>query len=449
MIDEEVGSKFLEDWFQKIMSHKIVRLALIIVLVGVVTGILGYSIYSVIPKSYELSISGGDILSSRHYFAKKLQEEAESNRLKLLIQPANGSLEILEQVNEGKLDVAFIQGGLDKKFPNVNHVATLVPEMLHVLVRGDLVEDDLKGTVIDLGPRDEGTRIIGKKVLDYMGLTEGVSYVETNNSAEDLISMPANRLPDVIFNISLTPSYIADYFVKDRGYKLMELPFPNSLALRQGWVANAEILAFTYNVDPPVPAKDIQTVGTNLQVVANSEADPKAISKMLEILYSPAMVGKTRQNLKEENILIAASFPVSAGTELFMARKDPIFSQEDFEKIQGIVGIGITVLSTLLIAFRKKKGKEQDTDDAEFISLFKELAAIETELNQLDAKGDFQARRLEDIVSRLNQHKQWVLEHYATSVLKDAGIVDRLLFSINDSRSYALLRIQKIRGHAS
>jgi TRAP-type uncharacterized transport system substrate-binding protein len=446
MIDEEVGSKFLENIFNKVIGNRFVQIGIYVIVIGLVLGVIGYFIYSVIPKSYVLNTSGGDILSSRHFIVKKLQEEAEKERVKLQIHPTSGSLEVLEQVNEGKLDVAFIQGGIDKKYPNIEQVATLVPEMLHVLVRSGLDGDNLEGTVIDLGPRDEGTRIIGRKVLDYMGLTEGVSYVETNNTSEDLISMPAERLPDVIFNLSLTPSYIADYFVKEHDYKLMELPFPNSLGLREGWVADAQILAFTYSVEPAVPSKDIQTVGTNIQVVANKAADPIAISKMLEVLYSPAMVGKVRQAFNEEGILASANYPISAGTEMFMARKDPLFSQEDFEKIQGFAGIGVTLLSTILVVFRrmKSKGKKKDpTEDLELTGLYKELADMEGELNVMQGQGSYSKDRMDQMILKLNEFRQQVLGYYALIEDQEAGKLDRLMSIINDTRNFVIFQMQR------
>jgi hypothetical protein len=260
--------------------------------------------------------------------------------------------------------------------------------------------------------------------------------------------MPASRLPDVIFNVSLTPSYIADYFVKERGYKLLELPFPSSLALRQGWVANAEILAFTYNVDPPIPAKDIQTIGTNLQVVANSNVDPEAISKMLEVLYSPSMIGKTRQDLKEEDILTASNYPISAGTEAFMSRKDPIFSQEDFEKLQGIAGIGVTVLSTLMFVFRRMKGKnngkEQEKNDQEdWLAMYQKLARMEGEFDEMRAQGHFTKEKLEGMIIELNGYRQQVLGSYASSQEKNSDTLNRLLQAIQDTRSYVLHQLDK------
>ncbi|MFK5108750.1 hypothetical protein ACI394_29960, partial [Klebsiella pneumoniae] len=79
-----------------------------------------------------------------------------------------------------------------------------------------------------------------------------------------LITTRSDKLPDVVLDNSLLPSYIAEFMVTERGYRLLELPFPNSLALRMGWVAQGTIPGYTYRIEPAVPPADITTVGVRL-----------------------------------------------------------------------------------------------------------------------------------------------------------------------------------------
>lgn len=62
--------------------------------------------------------------------------------------------------------------------------------------------------------------------------------------------MPADQLPEVLVTVSMIPSTLADVMVKRRGFGVLEMPFPKSLALRLGWVDDATIPAYAYSVSP-------------------------------------------------------------------------------------------------------------------------------------------------------------------------------------------------------
>jgi TRAP-type uncharacterized transport system substrate-binding protein len=184
------ADKILNDFLKRIQKNATIRKGLAVLLLLMLSGIAGYFIYEVIPREYSLKITGGNILSNRHYLAKALQEEIVRNGVALEITPTEGSQEAMEKVSQGKLDFAFIQGGLDLTYPDIVHVATVAPELLHFLVRPDIKDmAGLRGKRINLGSKKGGTRVIAKEVLQFSGLEEGVDYVESNIATETLLSM--------------------------------------------------------------------------------------------------------------------------------------------------------------------------------------------------------------------------------------------------------------------
>jgi hypothetical protein len=50
--------------------------------------------------------TGGDIVNNRHYLAKILQSEAQKKGLTLIIHPEHGTIQALEKVSAGQLDLA-------------------------------------------------------------------------------------------------------------------------------------------------------------------------------------------------------------------------------------------------------------------------------------------------------------------------------------------------------
>ena len=350
MIDiEQYANDLIERFRRNRKLQKRIALFAVIVLLG----LAGKFAYDLLPRHYNVSLSGGSLLGNRHLLAKILSDESSQQNVSIRVVPTSGAFDALEQIEENKLDLALIQGGLDTSYRNVAHVATISPELIHFLVRpGIKTIKDIRGTIVNMGEPSGGTRILARQILDLSGLFQGVDYVETNFNDMDLIEMRPNRLPDVIVLISYTPSDVAEFLIKERGYDLIEMPFPPSLAIRLGWVADAKILGYMYSIIPPIPSQDIQVIGVNLHLVANKNTDPRAIAKVLETLYGPRVAARFHQPLSESTMLLNAGYPVSNGTELYLSRKAPLITDAMIDKIKALVGLLMTIGSTLLVVFK-------------------------------------------------------------------------------------------------
>lgn len=435
------ADKILNDVLRRLQRNATIRKSLAVCLLLILSGIAGYFIYEVIPRDYSLKITGGNILSNRHYLAKALQEEIAHNNVALEITPTEGSQEAMEKVSQGKLDFAFIQGGLELTYPNVVHVATVAPELLHFLVRADIADmAGLRGKRINLGSKKGGTRIIAKQVLQFSGLEEGVDYVESNIATETLLSMRAETMPDAIVITSFVPSDIADYLIKNRDYRLLEIPFPSSLSLRLGWVADSKILAYTYSVDPAVPARDIKTVGVNLHLIANKNVEARAVFKVLETLFSPDLEVRLKIKIDEKNILTSAGFPLAEGTKKYMDRNNPFFSNETLDQVKALFGLVLSVGSTLLVILKWFKGEPMEpekppTDDDRFAVYIENVLAIEREFDGLVTRGSVSPQQREVFLQQLAAIKSAALHQLTKATFANAQLPEQLLLVISDTRS--------------
>lgn len=434
------ANKILNAYLKRLQQNAAVRKTLAVCILLILSGIAGYFVYEVLPRQYAFNITGGNILSNRHYLAKVMQEEISHNGVALEIQPTSGSQEALEMVSKGKLDFAFIQGGLDLPYPNVVHVATVAPELLHFLVRKDIKDiADLRGKRINLGTKQGGTRIIAKEVLDFSGLQEGMDYVESNLNNEELLSLHTDRLPDVVVMASFAPADMADYLVKERGYHLIEIPFPSSLALRLGWVADSKILAYMYSVEPPVPNRDIKTVGVNLHLVANKNVDARAVFKLLETLYSPDLEVRLKIKIDEKNILASASYPLAEGTKLYLNRNNPLFSNETLDKIKAMFGLILSIGSTLLVIVKWFKGEPIEpealaTDDTIFINYIEQVLGIEREFNLCVRQGALNSDIRETLLQQLSSIKAQAIGKLSKANFNNPQLPQNLLLVISDTR---------------
>ena len=352
------------DWLR---SKHHIRKGLALILIGLLLGLAGKFAYDLYPRHYELTISGGGMLTKSHYLAKVLQDRAAQQNISLTIIPTTGSFQALNELNDDKLDLAFVQGGIDAVgYPNVTQVASIAPQLIQFLVRGDIKTiQDIRGKVVNLGEKNGGPSIVSNQILRFSGLVPEVDYVEANLSDEDLLSTKAEKLPDVIVQVSYAPSPTVDFLVQKRGYQLLEMPFPPSLAMRMGWVSDAKILAYMYRISPPVPATDIKVVGVNLNLLANKHVDPRAITKLLNVLYSPQVSSRFGFPITEDRMLTPSGFPISDGTSMYIASKQPLITSQIIDQIKGIFGLIMTLLSIALVVFKWFKNPNDDDDDSD------------------------------------------------------------------------------------
>ncbi|KQV46341.1 TAXI family TRAP transporter solute-binding subunit [Massilia sp. Root335] len=349
MPNPPIPALLMRRWQQHGRSARLLVATLLLVLAGVAA----WSVVELIPHRYALTISGTDITSNRHFFAKALQEAAAANGVALTLRPTDGSQEALALVAAGKLDLAFVQGGLDLPSANVVQVATVTSELLHFLVRPGIVDiAGLRGHRVNLNSRKGGTRLVARQILAFAGLRDGIDYVESNIPTEDLLTQRGDRLPDAIVVTSFAPSDVVDYLVRQHGYRLLDVPFASSFALRHEWAAEAEIGALMYSAAPPVPPHAIKTVGVKLSLVANRGVDAGAIVKVLDSLYGPALAARLKMHLDEALILSASAYPPAEGTRRFIERDKPLLSRELLDKLKAAMGLVVSVYSGLLVVLK-------------------------------------------------------------------------------------------------
>lgn len=441
------AQKILDDWLQRLRRSERVRNTLAGCAVLLLLGIAASFLNDAIPREYALTMTGGDILSNRHYVARQLQRVAAEHGVAVKLEPVAGTEEALLAVDQGKLDMAFIQDGLENKYLNVEHVAAIVPEQLQFLVKSDIKDiAGLRGKLVNLGSIRGGTRIVAHQVLDFSGLTAGVDYVEANLPGEALLRMRAENLPDAIVITSFAPSDIAEFLIRERGYSLLEIPFPASLALRLGWVSDSKILAYTYSVKPPVPPRDIKTVGVNMHLVANKNVDPRAIFQVLEGLYSPELAATLKLKIDESQINVPSGYPLSQGSQRFMARKNPLLSSATLDRVKAMFGLALSMASTILVVVRWFKAdppepEKQVADDPKFFAWLQEIADIEAE----QERGAV-PERLAQLRSRLLAIKMEASACIGQGKLDNPSLATTLLTALADARLHATQDAPDSRG---
>lgn len=433
---------------QRLAHLSRVRRLLLGCAVAALLGAMLWSSWNLMPRSYTLRISGGPITGSRHFLARSLQDEAAAKGVRLDLRPSDGSEEALALVDAGQLDLALVQGGLDLPHANVVHVASVSAELLHVLVRPDIGSlAALRGQRVNLGSKKGGTRVIARQLLHFAGLSADIDYVESNLSTEELLTLNTERLPAALVITALAPSDTVGDLVRRHGYVLLDIAYPAAFAQRHAWASEGRVLAYTYQVAPAVPPRDLRTIGVNLRLVAHRRVDPRAVAKLLEILFGPGLQARTTLQLDEANILASATYPPSAGTRQFMERHRPLLSGGLLEQAKAALALIVSLVSSSLVIVKwlRWSPKVPSNDDHVFLGFLSELAALETQYGVPLVQGALSAPELALLDARLSSLKAAAIQALGKTSLQDRQLPHSLFVALADSRA----RLDSARSHVA
>ena len=431
------------------------------------------------PRHYQLQMLT-DLVPTRNLLARKIAEEARRQGLQVeLSSKSCGALEAINLVDQpNPVDLCLVPGGVkERDYPNVRQITALMREPMHLLVRAELAEGGLaalRGKRIDLGMPTSASCAIARDILAFVGLHASASdetgdYLPIHLAPGELSAQMAGlralqgadhetalkNLPDAVFLLAPMPSLVARELVTIGGYRLLPLPFADAYCLDRitptgttgihvdrSAFSVIEIPAYTYGIDPAVPAEPCKTIASRLLLVGYAQTDPVAVSKLLETIFDGSIANLVDPLPLKDQI---PQFPFHAGTEKFMHRSDPILTPEMVGSLGKAAG-GLGAFASGIVAFY---GFMRIRQLRRFEHYYQEIRHIELVARgqETDAAApvDPTARRLY-LEDRLLDLKSHALQEFADGGLKGEGLMSGIVSLVNDTRN-SLERLAPAAGN--
>jgi TRAP-type uncharacterized transport system substrate-binding protein len=409
-----------------------------------------------------------DTMDRTVLLAEEIRTEAARHHLDIVLAAKEyGTLDALEEVDSpSKNKFALVVGGVTTRpYPHVRTVTSVAKEHLHLLVKRDLTEKGifgLRGKRIALGSSTTASYHVARDVLNFVA---PLSTVDTKSDPysidrmtreqavrelEQIASLeePARaeaiaRLPDAIMFMASLPSPLARQLITGFGYKLAQLPFAEAYGLDRLNPPGAEgvrvdrsmltpgvIPAYTYGSNPAEPAKECPTICVPLILVAQDDADPEAVSFLVETIYESPLTNALRPPPLDEQV---SPFPRHPGTDRYLHRNDPVLTPAVTYRFGTLLG-GFGAFISGSVAFY---GFLRLRNLNRFESYYREIQQIEMVAGGLEddpaAPGDVEALRAY-LERRLRALKCKVLEDFAEGGLKGEALMAGIIALINDTR---------------
>lgn len=215
-----------------------------------------YAAWQFVPAaaSNTLKIAVGGTTGSYHDYAQQYQQQVQVEGLNLEILPVAGSVEALQQVREGKADLALVQGGVahstmkDAADQGLHSIASLFYEPLWVFYRKEMGEfshvNALRGKRISIGKQGSGTQVLVSQLLADNDITAENSTLQPLLMDEAVTKLVGGEL-DAVFIMTQPKEEIVRKLITHPDIALMDFqrqvitytshyPFLSSLTLGEG-----------------------------------------------------------------------------------------------------------------------------------------------------------------------------------------------------------------------
>lgn len=464
-------------------DHNVPRRLTMLLLPLVGVGLLGFSMVLAVrswrPRTYSLNMVVDQVIN-RRLLAERIAANTQRHGVTVTLSSKTfAALESLDLVDSpNPIDIALVAGGVSERaYPNVRQVIALGLEPMHLLVKPELAEEGvahLRGKRINIGAPRSSCNALVRDLLRFAGMNppeggKGGDYIAEVQTPVDLSNRvnrlrglsPADRerelkaFPDAIFILSPLPSLLAHDLVSVGGFKLQPLPFADAYCLDRITASElsdvkvdrsifsaTEIPAYTYGIDPPVPASSCRTIATRLILVSYEPTDAEAISRLVETIYDGSVAGLlSPQPIKSQVPL----FPWHRGTELYLRKHQDLLTPEMLSSLGKLAG-GIGAFASGVVALY---GFLRLRQLRRFESYYHEIRRLELvargQESDPSAPTDPTTRRiyLED---RLLDLKSQALQDFAEGGLKGEGLMSGIVSLVNDTRR-SLERMTPEKSH--
>jgi TRAP-type uncharacterized transport system substrate-binding protein len=400
--------------------------------------------------------------------AEQIRAEGARHHLDIVLEPNEyGTLATLDDINSpSENQFALIIGGVTMgDYPHVRTVTALAKEHLHLLVKRELADQGifgLRGKRIGLGPTTTASYQIARDALNFAAPPHTVETENGEYSIDPMTREEAVRklariaslkepartaalalLPDAVMFLAPLPSPLARELVTEFGYKLVPLPFAEAYELDRlnppsvegvhvdrSMVTPGFIPAYTYDSNPPEPAKECPTICAPLILVAQDNADADVVSALVETIYESPLASAIRPPPLKEQVSV---FPRHPGTERYLHRNDPVLTPEVAYRFGTMAGgLGAFLSGAIaLYGFLRLRNLRR------FEYYYREIGQIEMLARGLeeDPKVPTNPESLRaNLERRLTTLKCRVLQDFAEGGLKGEGLMAGIIALINDTR---------------
>ncbi|WP_172843864.1 TAXI family TRAP transporter solute-binding subunit [Variovorax sp. HW608] len=292
------------------------------------------------PRTIVMSTGATD--GAYHRFGLRYQELLKAEGIRLELRPSSGGVENLKRLNDGTVEVAFVQGGtgvlaLDPDAPAdstpLRSLATVAFEPVWIFTRSVDVSKGLQalaGKRIAVGVPGSGNYQVAIQLLGIYGVTapegqqissDGTTFVNAGGLA--VVDLLAKGEVDAAIIIAAPQAPAVQKLLADSSMRLASLDHVEGLARRYPYFQPVSLKRGSVDPRRDLPPTDIHLLATTANLVVRDELHPALAYLLLEaarkVHRQPSLINRPEDFPSPQG----TDFPLSDQAERYFRQGRP------------------------------------------------------------------------------------------------------------------------------
>lgn len=280
------------------------------------------------PPDTVVIASGGET-GAYHAFAKAYAQRLRDEGIELKIVNTAGSIENIALLRDSKVDVAFVQGGVEvpQQDETLRSLGSLYFEPLWLFVREGVELKRLNAMTrlkIAVGKPGSGTRALVSRLLADNGVAEqNWSELGGDEAAQALLEGEL----DAAFFVSSTRSKTIQQLLANERVRAVDFERADAYAKRYRFLTSVELPEGAMDLQKNIPAQPIRLVAPAANLVMHPDLHPAVIDLLLQAATAAHADGEWFEQRGQfpQNDLLA--FPLAKEAERYYRHGPPLLQR--------------------------------------------------------------------------------------------------------------------------
>lgn len=310
------------------------RLALWMVAVVLTAAVVGLSLRYMDPfPPRRIVLATGQSDGTYDAVGREYQRRLARAGLRVELRRTAGSVENLERLLRGEVDVAFVQGGIYPLVPDpegkARGMAALYREPLWVFYRGKPLTDGLASLVgrrIAVGATGSGTEVVARALLGELGLPKTGPNLLSLPSAEGRRQLEDGRIDAAFFVASYTDANVVALLHRP-DVRLLGFTRDVAFARNFRYLSPVRITEGLLDLKADLPREEITLMAPAALLVCRETLHPRVVEQLLTVAREVHGGGSLLDPPERFPTREGVDVPLHEAADSFLARGESFLSR--------------------------------------------------------------------------------------------------------------------------
>ncbi len=279
----------------------------------------------------QLSIATGNADGAYRQYGYAMREQLAAHDVTLNVIETDGSVDNLQRLEEGTVDIAFVQSGLsnEAQHPNFESLGALYFEPIWVFTRADFPLqrlNELKDKRVASGGAGSGTRSVALSLLSDNGINASDVTLTTHAGMRAVAALQSGEI-DATISVAAINAPMIETMLNDPKLALASIARAPAYARRAPWLTHLTLPEGVLDLARNVPSRSIDLLAVNATLVATDELHPALRDLILlaaDQVFSDASLLSSGGQFPSAK---GSDFPISAQAERYHEHGPPFLQR--------------------------------------------------------------------------------------------------------------------------